>query len=123
MYLRGDLQLEREGQPAERYTRLGLCRCGASENKPFCDGHHARAGFTDPGCLAADAADESPEPAAGVLALKCAPDGPVVFSGQLEIRDAEGRTVVRSQGALCRCGGSANKPFCDGSHRKLGFRG
>jgi len=41
----------------------------------------------------------------------------------LEIMTGTGRTVARQQTArLCRCGGSANKPFCDDTHRRIGFK-
>jgi CDGSH-type Zn-finger protein len=49
-------------------------------------------------------------------------DGPYLLSGSTEIRNAEGelvKTVTKT--ALCRCGHSENKPFCDGSHRRVGF--
>jgi CDGSH-type Zn-finger protein len=43
--------------------------------------------------------------------------------GNLEIVSGTGRAVARVTSAyLCRCGGSANKPFCDGTHAKIGFR-
>ena len=51
-------------------------------------------------------------------------DGPLIIRGDVEIRDAESRVIDpgRSTVALCRCGLSALKPFCDGSHRAAGFR-
>ena len=51
------------------------------------------------------------------------PNGPLFLRGHLRIEDAEG-TVIREDTriALCRCGGSANKPFCDGTHRRIGFQ-
>lgn len=50
-------------------------------------------------------------------------NGPVAVRGPVELVDAEGGMfAVGSRIALCRCGGSANKPFCDGSHRLNGFR-
>jgi CDGSH-type Zn-finger protein len=43
--------------------------------------------------------------------------------GNLEITAGTGRVVARIQSAnLCRCGGSANKPFCDGTHGRIGFQ-
>lgn len=45
----GGLPVQRaDGQPMERRNRVALCRCGASANKPLCDGSHARIGFTAP---------------------------------------------------------------------------
>jgi CDGSH-type Zn-finger protein len=51
-------------------------------------------------------------------------NGPYLITGDVAVVDAEGRTFVRPQGtaiALCRCGNSANKPFCDGSHKRFEF--
>jgi uncharacterized Fe-S cluster protein YjdI len=50
------------------------------------------------------------------------PNGPLFLRGRLRIVD-DGGEVIRedTRVALCRCGGSANKPFCDGTHRRIGF--
>lgn len=51
-------------------------------------------------------------------------NGPLEVSGPVEIQDADGKALTAEQPAyLCRCGQSANKPFCDGTHRKVGFQG
>ena len=51
-------------------------------------------------------------------------DGPYVVSGAVEVRDADGNPYPAkgTTVALCRCGASTTKPFCDGTHSKLGFR-
>src|SRR5438552_5040558 len=50
--------------------------------------------------------------------------GPLLVSGGVRILDDEGRVLYEGEkAALCRCGGSANKPFCDGTHQKNGFEG
>jgi CDGSH-type Zn-finger protein len=51
-------------------------------------------------------------------------NGPFLAKGPLLVTDAEGNEfrVERETVALCRCGGSANEPFCDGAHSKLGFQ-
>ena len=51
------------------------------------------------------------------------PNGPLIIEGPIEIFDGEGNkfTLEGERAVLCRCGGSANKPFCDGSHRTNGF--
>jgi CDGSH-type Zn-finger protein len=49
-------------------------------------------------------------------------DGPLVLHGAVQIVSDPGRPVTRCVGpTLCRCGHSANKPFCDGSHAGAGF--
>ena len=51
-------------------------------------------------------------------------NGPYLVKGLVLLLDAEGNEfrVERATVALCRCGGSATKPFCDGTHSKIGFR-
>jgi CDGSH-type Zn-finger protein len=47
LFVRGLVRMvDEDGQLIREDTRLALCRCGASENKPFCDGSHRRIGFT-----------------------------------------------------------------------------
>jgi uncharacterized Fe-S cluster protein YjdI/CDGSH-type Zn-finger protein len=49
-------------------------------------------------------------------------DGPLYVHGNVEVRDATGAVMRRdTRMALCRCGASRNKPFCDNSHRLVGF--
>jgi len=50
-------------------------------------------------------------------------DGPLLFTGKLQLLRADGSIeTINEKCALCRCGSSGNKPFCDGSHVKSGFR-
>jgi hypothetical protein len=50
-------------------------------------------------------------------------NGPLFISGPIRIADSAGNVVREdTRVALCRCGGSANKPFCDGTHRAIGFK-
>jgi CDGSH-type Zn-finger protein len=51
-------------------------------------------------------------------------NGPYLVRGPVRLVDAEGRAwnLDREVIALCRCGGSANKPFCDGTHARIGFQ-
>jgi CDGSH-type Zn-finger protein len=59
----------------------------------------------------------------GPLEVEPQLDGPLQVRGNLEITSGTGRVVARlTQARLCRCGGSANKPFCDGTHARIGFR-
>src|SRR6202140_3127438 len=112
--------LQIDGVPAG--FRATLCRCGASKNKPYCDGSHHEIGFNATG-----------EPSSGktnmlalrdgVLAIDPQANGPLRVRGNLEITSGTGRVVARvTSASLCRCGGSANKPFCDGTPQKIGFR-
>ena len=50
-------------------------------------------------------------------------DGPLWVRGGVRITGSDGRDYeVRNRATLCRCGASSNKPFCDGTHKKIGFR-
>lgn len=53
-----------------------------------------------------------------ITALKA---GPYLVKGPIKLVHADGKEETKDGAHLCRCGGSANKPFCDGSHVKLGF--
>jgi CDGSH-type Zn-finger protein/uncharacterized Fe-S cluster protein YjdI len=102
--------------------RATLCRCGASKAKPYCDGSHATIGFDATGEPATQASTVLAE-RAGPLRINPAPDGPLLLEGNLEIVTGTGRTIHRlTKVALCRCGQSANKPYCDGTHKKVGFK-
>jgi len=50
-------------------------------------------------------------------------NGPYLVDGEFKLVDAAGNEVPLKKKALCRCGGSTMKPFCDGTHSKIGFQG
>jgi len=63
------------------------------------------------------------EQASERVTVNARPDGPLFVRGHVEVVDGDGHVIREdTRVALCRCGGSANKPFCDGSHRRIGFR-
>jgi CDGSH-type Zn-finger protein/uncharacterized Fe-S cluster protein YjdI len=128
------------GSPSDVKTvevfRATLCRCGASQRKPFCDGSHTSQHFAD-GALQAGAFQASGEPPTGQfeplatrngpLAIEPQRNGPLRVQGNLEMCAGTGRSVFKvgapnpDEVMLCRCGNSRNKPFCDGSHSAAGF--
>jgi len=62
------------------------------------------------------------EEAADEIVVEPRPNGPLFLRGRIRIEDPEGNLIREdTRVALCRCGGSANKPFCDGTHRRNGF--
>lgn len=119
--IRGALTLR--GQPIG--TRATLCRCGASKNKPFCDGSHHDARFAatgEPETGLLGLPTDMPPVRDGTIAIEPEPNGPLQLRGHIEVLSGTGRMVCRvSQARLCRCGGSQTKPFCDGSHARNGF--
>jgi CDGSH-type Zn-finger protein/uncharacterized Fe-S cluster protein YjdI len=105
---------------ADGYRRT-LCRCGASRSKPYCDGSHHSIGFVATG----EPDSATSEPLAvrnGSLDISPLPNGPLKVEGAMELVSGTGRTIDRrTRSFLCRCGASARKPFCDGSHTRIGF--
>ncbi len=59
------------------------------------------------------------------IALTFEKDGPIYVRGPMPLSDAAGNPYedAGARYALCRCGGSGEKPFCDGTHRSMGFKG
>ena len=122
LYLRGYFTIVNgQGEWVVDDTRAALCRCGASQNKPFCDNAHITIGFTAPDTVA--------EPQTtletldgGKLNIETTTNGPLHIVGNFTLLNDEGETIYQGTDEwFCRCGGSANKPFCDSTHNKIGF--
>jgi len=176
--------------PIEAKETMALCRCGGSANKPFCDGTHAKIGFSsaklegrvedkrenyegeeitihdnrgicahagrctdglhsvfrlnkepwiDPnnesideiittikkcpsGALSYSISGVEYRDRDGEPTIFVAPNGPYVISGGADINDTTlGEGASKEHFTMCRCGGSKNKPFCDGTHWHIKF--
>ena len=59
----------------------------------------------------------------GRLAMRRNHNGPLVCTGPLILNGADGSRARDVTTFLCRCGGSRNKPYCDGTHKRIGFVG
>lgn len=181
----------RTSEPLETGEIVALCRCGDSNNKPFCDGSHVAAGFEGTDTADASTYDERSKVLGGSgitvrddrsicvhagfcgnratniwkqvadtddslvrLAVineveKCPSgaityrfdgddadneadypteisvisDGPLWATGGMAVTTSDGTELeARARVTLCRCGASANKPLCDGSHKEAGFK-
>ncbi|MDH3734753.1 MAG: CDGSH iron-sulfur domain-containing protein, partial [Gemmatimonadota bacterium] len=122
VHVRGPLTVGIPGSDEPmRVSRAAFCRCGKSANKPYCDNAHLEASF-EAGDLA-----EMPEravdevPAVGGATATPLENGPLLLGGTVRFTDAGGTVGWIANPALCRCGLSANKPFCDGSHKDGAF--
>lgn len=184
-------QLQNRKGRVETQTTIALCRCGGSANKPFCDGTHAKIGFSSAkldgraedrqdnyeaaeitihdnrgicahagvctdglpavfrlkqepwidagaapaeeietivrscpsGALSHTKANREHLDQPGDPSIFIAPNGPYVVRGGPELQDTQfGEGASREHYTLCRCGGSKNKPFCDGTHWHNGFK-
>ena len=121
LYARGALDIDgaASDMPGVQ-SRAALCRCGKSENKPFCDNSHEGADFRDRGAIGESGPGSEAD--GGRLSIRRAPNGPLLISGNVTLYTGAGREGWKGpKTALCRCGESKNKPFCDGGHRAAGF--
>ena len=121
LYFTGRLRIALPGGETLDETRAALCRCGHSKDKPFCDNSHLETGFTDAGTIVENRLKPAEGGEAGALEISPAANGPILVRGPVEILSSDGTSADGASCALCRCGGSANKPFCDGTHNSNGF--
>lgn len=69
-------------------------------------------------------ATEPPAAAAATHTIECLPNGPLLVKGDIIVKKSDGTEEIKTGSiALCRCGSSNNKPYCDGGHRNAGFKG
>ena len=105
-------------------TSYQLCRCDGSGSKPFCDRWPGAVCFQERGSSGFRPVFTWPLPddvEGPLVAIK--PNGPVRVSGGARIEHEDGSAIDDGQRvSLCRCGNSASMPFCDGSHKVVGFR-
>jgi len=127
LYLRGDIEIQNaDGETILEDSRVALCRCGESDNKPLCDDTHkdidfkAPAGFDESKLRPTTNGDADH----GRLVLRLMENGPILLEGEYEVYSiANQRVNSQKNVAMCRCGQSASKPFCDGTHKEVGFEG
>ncbi|KAB1187243.1 MULTISPECIES: CDGSH iron-sulfur domain-containing protein [Haloferax] len=121
LYAHGAVEItDEDGTPLLSDTRVAFCRCGASANKPLCDNSHLDVDFEAPGTVSED--HEFPDAAGGDLSVTPTRNGPLHVEGAFEIVGQDDGSSYRATDEwLCRCGGSQNKPFCDNTHKKIGF--
>jgi len=99
---------------------IAVCRCGASRNKPFCDGSHKEVEFENDGIIVGISSQELE--GEGPLVITVRNNSMLVAKGPMTIVCADDSVAAtRNKAAFCRCGHSASKPFCDGSHNEVGF--
>jgi CDGSH-type Zn-finger protein len=121
LQLTGNLTLVREDGTVQYANHLTLCRCGSSNSKPTCDEQHLEREFLNPGKIS-EASEIPASSRPSKITISCIKDGPITFRGRLRLHNEFGQECVKMRGSLCRCGHSASKPFCDGSHERVGFR-
>lgn len=138
LYLHGNVRIRTSmDETLLTDTRIALCRCGHSENKPLCDNSHDRVfeaegveadettvsdAASETGTLANETGSEGngEDRSPGPLTVTLTKDGPFRLSGSFDLRHVDGEQNSESA-ALCRCGASEDKPFCDGTHAQVGF--
>ncbi|MBN2731339.1 MAG: CDGSH iron-sulfur domain-containing protein [Balneolaceae bacterium] len=124
VYFRGDIEVQdHENNVVLTDTRFALCRCGLSANKPACDNTHVNSEFEASAAINAESLKEKEKnDTPDKLVIKLMKNGPALLDGSYEIYSEVSEPQQCSKNiALCRCGASDNKPFCDGSHKEIGF--
>jgi CDGSH-type Zn-finger protein len=121
LQITGNITLVHEDGSVQYANHLTLCRCGSSGSKPNCDGRHLEREFLNSGKMT-QASEIAASQRPSKVTISCIKDGPITFRGRLRLHNQFGQECVKLRGSLCRCGQSTCKPFCDGSHTRVGFK-
>ncbi len=111
----GNITLIDEDGEVTHSNKLNLCRCGSSINKPICDDQHLDIEFFDAGAIG-QLSDWMTVKRPQTITVTCVKNGPLKFRGYLRVYNKRGQECITMNGALCRCGKSSRKPFCDTKH-------
>ena len=111
----GNITLIQEDGTVTHANNLSLCRCGGSKTKPVCDDQHLEIEFLDTGSIQRPS-DWMPVNRPQTITVTAVKNGPLKFRGYLKVYNKKGQECITMNGALCRCGKSSKKPFCDSAH-------
>jgi CDGSH-type Zn-finger protein len=117
----GNITLVHEDGRVQYANHVSLCRCGHSRSKPVCDEQHVDMEFLNSGKIF-EVSEITASSRPSKITISCIKDGPITFRGRMRLHNQFGQECVKMRGSLCRCGQSASKPFCDGSHARVGFK-
>ena len=121
LQITGNITLVHEDGRIQYANHLSLCRCGHSRSKPVCDDQHVDMEFLNSGKIF-EVSEIATSSRPSKVTISCIKDGPITFRGRIRLHNQFGQECVKMRGSLCRCGQSASKPFCDGSHSRVGFK-
>ncbi|MDR9414652.1 MAG: CDGSH iron-sulfur domain-containing protein [Gracilimonas sp.] len=125
LYIHGEVVIkDLNGNVVLEDTRVAMCRCGKSKNKPLCDNSHISANFKADSTYNVERLRTEPvRGKGGELSITLYEDAPFLVQGNYDLVGKQtGRETCSKKMSYCRCGGSSTKPFCDGSHKKIGFK-
>lgn len=125
VYFFGDIEVQdQDGNTVLEDTRFALCRCGASGNKPACDNSHKKIEWEADTNANKEKMPPIEEEKHEKLLIKLMKNGPAILEGNYTMESTSIGEHTSNKGvALCRCGASSTKPFCDGTHKSIGFEG
>jgi CDGSH-type Zn-finger protein len=121
LQITGNILLIHEDGRVQYASHLSLCRCGHSRSRPVCDDQHVEMEFLHSGKIF-EVSEIAASSRPSKITFTCIKDGPIKFRGRIKVHNQSGQECVKMSGSLCRCGQSARKPFCDGSHSRVGFK-